>query len=1299
MSGPSIQGSIIIRTDSVSQAIKHVQDLKGRMEGFSQSATGGMKGVSDAIDRQAKSFGVLAQQTAKMTTEQARNEALLAKAANRYAQFEAAVKKSGVSQQAQVDLLQRAAGQLKGYEQALGQVATGGAKLSNINTELSVSYSQLQRDLGATSNAAKQEARAKAEAQKASEANLNTLSRTNMQYDQVRAAISRANLGTEQETVVVRQVEQAHRQLQSVLKSGTATRQQVSAAQRNFNETMGRAKITAQTGQMKSAAAATNQWQSEMRNLSTSVVVALGPLSGVASRLTALTTLFNRNAASIAGVLAAVTGLSVLMSRSMQVSREAEQQMFRLDAQIQNLGKSSQVTGAELEYMAHAVAAATMTSAKEARQASGVLLEFGGIARNQFQGVLLAAQGMSAVFGGTLSQNARRLGRAIEDPVGGMTRLEQQGVILDESVKEHIKTLVTQGKQYEATSVLLENLTSLQKAGQQETKGLAGAYDTLSGNLDVLFQELFMGSGAIQAATDNMHDLSQAVSDFTNSDMAKAIGAIFKAVLELGGSGLNYLIKNLDSVAMIMVAMTASVIPKLLLVMGKMFASLMANSAAAWSTTKAMFGLAGASKSATISVRAFTAALLANPITAIGFAIAGVVASVISYRNAIDSLQGSTPIGDRIESQIDAVIRANQNLTREMADMYGDQGKQAVDAVKAEEDALEQRKNNFSSALDELRSEMGMVNRMSARLSGGLENVVTMNALSNGRAYADIFKDLSDEQRIYLQRAVEASLQTREQSKALDQARKSAEQLEEVIRNDEGTETRTAALARMEAQVKQIAGWEEEVFPDIKKMRELEKMEQTFLDSASALRELSSEGIEVSDELAKVEKLLAEIRRQKEEVNAVEISRDAKRFAEQAREAAIELAKMQEIFAAGGDEGGLIEMQYQIDAVAASLQELSDQDLQYIRDSLPQVGDAAGPRAIAEAFVQMQRDADGLSDSLERNKRAQEELQTQFAAIKNELDPAGAAMDEFNRKMQVLVSMWQQADSTEVREEIALLQAQLAAAFGETLGEGGDGDAFDWSGYASTVDSIANYTTNSFTEMSANLGMLLEDMGVGITDSLAKTAIQAAGVMDGMMGLMESTNREGSKMYQAFAIAQATMAGGIAITKALAEGGPILGPVMAAITAANVGAQIASIKAAKYATGGYVSGPGSGTSDSIPARLSNGEYVMRASAVKALGIDTLDAMNAGKATPFSMGGIVGVPTGVSTGNGGGNMNVQIIDQTKGNHEYETTEEVDANGERNIRVLIRDTVKDLVGRGDLDNDIGGRFDVRPRGRRV
>ena len=51
----------------------------------------------------------------------------------------------------------------------------------------------------------------------------------------------------------------------------------------------------------------------------------------------------------------------------------------------------------------------------------------------------------------------------------------------------------------------------------------------------------------------------------------------------------------------------------------------------------------------------------------------------------------------------------------------------------------------------------------------------------------------------------------------------------------------------------------------------------------------------------------------------------------------------------------------------------------------------------------------------------------------------------------------------------------------------------------------------------------------------------------------------------------------------------------------------------RFAAAGYVRGPGTGTSDSINARLSNGEYVIRASKVAQYGVKTFDAYNNGYA--------------------------------------------------------------------------------------
>ena len=56
--------------------------------------------------------------------------------------------------------------------------------------------------------------------------------------------------------------------------------------------------------------------------------------------------------------------------------------------------------------------------------------------------------------------------------------------------------------------------------------------------------------------------------------------------------------------------------------------------------------------------------------------------------------------------------------------------------------------------------------------------------------------------------------------------------------------------------------------------------------------------------------------------------------------------------------------------------------------------------------------------------------------------------------------------------------------------------------------------------------------------------------------------------------------------------------------------------------GGHVRGPGTGTSDSIPARLSNGEFVVNAKATRK-NRAVLEAINGGSVAAFAAGGYGG----------------------------------------------------------------------------
>lgn len=76
----------------------------------------------------------------------------------------------------------------------------------------------------------------------------------------------------------------------------------------------------------------------------------------------------------------------------------------------------------------------------------------------------------------------------------------------------------------------------------------------------------------------------------------------------------------------------------------------------------------------------------------------------------------------------------------------------------------------------------------------------------------------------------------------------------------------------------------------------------------------------------------------------------------------------------------------------------------------------------------------------------------------------------------------------------------------------------------------------------------------------------------------------------------------------------------------NVNANSSAGSQSAYAEGGPVRGPGTGTSDSIVARISNGEYVLKAAAVRAYGMRFINAINTlslPRTMPgYSMGGFV-----------------------------------------------------------------------------
>lgn len=131
------------------------------------------------------------------------------------------------------------------------------------------------------------------------------------------------------------------------------------------------------------------------------------------------------------------------------------------------------------------------------------------------------------------------------------------------------------------------------------------------------------------------------------------------------------------------------------------------------------------------------------------------------------------------------------------------------------------------------------------------------------------------------------------------------------------------------------------------------------------------------------------------------------------------------------------------------------------------------------------------------------------------------------------------------------------------------------------------------------------DKEVEIQQSKGEAIAALAGNLSDMLEQAAGDNEEMAQLAKILAIAEVSIAQGVAIAKAVETATrssatwidllAAIGTVVASVTTV-MGKAMKSVKSAKFAQGGKVEGPGSGTSDSIPAMLSNGESVMTAAA-------------------------------------------------------------------------------------------------------
>jgi hypothetical protein len=165
-----------------------------------------------------------------------------------------------------------------------------------------------------------------------------------------------------------------------------------------------------------------------------------------------------------------------------------------------------------------------------------------GIAGGAFDRATVASLDLAAVFGGDASSQAVALGKALQDPIKGITALSRQGVTFTKQEKAKIKTLVETNRTLEAQDLILstieEQVGGTAKAGASEFAKLQLIFDSM---LDTVGEALLPavkefstylasdeGKKSTKEILDSFIAMGKAISEvvkflIANSEMVKAI--------------------------------------------------------------------------------------------------------------------------------------------------------------------------------------------------------------------------------------------------------------------------------------------------------------------------------------------------------------------------------------------------------------------------------------------------------------------------------------------------------------------------------------------------------------------------------------------------------------------------------------------------------------------------------------------------------------------------------------------------------------------------------------------------------
>lgn len=192
------------------------------------------------------------------------------------------------------------------------------------------------------------------------------------------------------------------------------------------------------------------------------------------------------SAVVLAAAGAAAVGFGVLAVKAFS---ESENAIAQTNAVLKSTGGVAGVTADEVTRLATSLQKVTKYSDEDVRSVENLLLTFTSIGKDIFPQATKTVLDMATALGEDTKSASIQLGKALQDPVLGITALRRVGVNFSDKQKDVIQSLVDTGRSAEAQKLILAELTR-EFGGSAEAAGktFAGQLTILKNQLDDLME-------------------------------------------------------------------------------------------------------------------------------------------------------------------------------------------------------------------------------------------------------------------------------------------------------------------------------------------------------------------------------------------------------------------------------------------------------------------------------------------------------------------------------------------------------------------------------------------------------------------------------------------------------------------------------------------------------------------------------------------------------------------------------------------------------------------------------------------